>query len=153
LHESVPSFFSVFYRKMGIDNKWISQININIIKNWKKGKPVKKSNNFWQLFQVQCPKLHHLPDMVFNATFNNISVILWRSVLLVEETGVPLFLLLIYLYMFYPPNHLKPVNISLIICIKYKRACIKYLNWIIDSGNLRFQSIIMKAKLDLPWVN
>ena len=27
--------------------------------------------------------------MVINATFNNISVILWRSVLLVEETGVP----------------------------------------------------------------
>jgi hypothetical protein len=27
--------------------------------------------------------------MVFNATFNNISVILWPSVLLVEETGVP----------------------------------------------------------------
>jgi len=28
--------------------------------------------------------------MVFNPTFNNISVnILWRSVLLVEETGVP----------------------------------------------------------------
>jgi len=27
--------------------------------------------------------------MVFNATFNNISDILWRSVLLVEETGVP----------------------------------------------------------------
>jgi hypothetical protein len=27
--------------------------------------------------------------MVFNATFNNISVILWGSVLLVEETGVP----------------------------------------------------------------
>jgi hypothetical protein len=26
--------------------------------------------------------------MVFNATFNNISVILWRSVFLVEETGV-----------------------------------------------------------------
>jgi hypothetical protein len=27
--------------------------------------------------------------MVFNATFNNISVISLRSVLLVEETGVP----------------------------------------------------------------
>jgi hypothetical protein len=27
--------------------------------------------------------------MVFNATFNNISVILWLSALLVEETGVP----------------------------------------------------------------
>jgi predicted component of type VI protein secretion system len=28
--------------------------------------------------------------MGFNATFNNISAILWRSVLLVEETGVPI---------------------------------------------------------------
>jgi hypothetical protein len=27
--------------------------------------------------------------MVFTATFNNISVISWRSVLLVEEIGVP----------------------------------------------------------------
>jgi hypothetical protein len=27
--------------------------------------------------------------MVFNATFNNISVISWQSVLLVKETGVP----------------------------------------------------------------
>ena len=27
--------------------------------------------------------------MVFNATFNNISVISWWSVLLVEENGVP----------------------------------------------------------------
>jgi hypothetical protein len=27
--------------------------------------------------------------MVFNATFNNISVISWQSVLMVEETGVP----------------------------------------------------------------
>ena len=26
--------------------------------------------------------------MLFNATFNNISAILWRSVLLVEKTGV-----------------------------------------------------------------
>jgi hypothetical protein len=27
--------------------------------------------------------------MMFHATFNNISVILWRSVSLVEETGIP----------------------------------------------------------------
>jgi hypothetical protein len=27
--------------------------------------------------------------MVFNATFNNISVILWRTILLLEETRVP----------------------------------------------------------------
>jgi hypothetical protein len=28
--------------------------------------------------------------VVFNATFNNISDILWQSVLLVEEAGVPI---------------------------------------------------------------
>jgi len=28
-------------------------------------------------------------DWVINATFNNFSVILWLSVLLVDETGVP----------------------------------------------------------------
>jgi hypothetical protein len=28
-------------------------------------------------------------DMVFNATFNNISVISWLLILFVEETGVP----------------------------------------------------------------
>jgi hypothetical protein len=28
-------------------------------------------------------------DMVFNTTLNNISVISWRSVLLVDETGLP----------------------------------------------------------------
>ena len=27
--------------------------------------------------------------MVFNATFDNISVILWQSILMVEENGVP----------------------------------------------------------------
>jgi len=27
--------------------------------------------------------------MAFNATFNNISVISWRTVILMEETGVP----------------------------------------------------------------
>ena len=33
------------------------------------------------------PVLRHVDFVGFNATFNNISVILWRSVLLVEETG------------------------------------------------------------------
>ena len=31
----------------------------------------------------------YIKVMVFNATFNNGSVISWRSVLLVEETGIP----------------------------------------------------------------
>ena len=34
-------------------------------------------------------KVHHDKDMIFNDTFNNISVISWWSVLLVEQTGVP----------------------------------------------------------------
>ena len=32
---------------------------------------------------------HRVRVMVFNTTFNNISVISWQTVLLVEETGVP----------------------------------------------------------------
>ena len=39
-----------------------------------------------------CVALHRLwlgLFMVFSATLNNISVVSWRSVLLVEETGVP----------------------------------------------------------------
>jgi hypothetical protein len=39
------------------------------------------------LFYLICVWLVDL--MVFNPTFNNISVISWRSVLLVEETGGP----------------------------------------------------------------
>ena len=34
-------------------------------------------------------ELYVLRVMGFNATFSNISVISWRSTLLVEETGVP----------------------------------------------------------------
>jgi len=38
---------------------------------------------------VRPTKINVRRVMVFNDTFNNISVISWRSVLLVEETGVP----------------------------------------------------------------
>jgi hypothetical protein len=53
----------------------------------------------------QCPSIHYTRDcllqlkyyhviywvrvMVFNATANNISVILWQLVFMVEESGVP----------------------------------------------------------------
>ena len=40
-------------------------------------------------FHKEIPLLCRVRVMVFNATFNNISAILWRSVLLVEEAGVP----------------------------------------------------------------
>jgi hypothetical protein len=38
---------------------------------------------------VECNNSWLVGFMVFNATFNNISVISWRSVLLVGETGGP----------------------------------------------------------------
>ena len=37
----------------------------------------------------QTTKSEEVRVIVFNTTFNNISVISWRSVLLVEETGGP----------------------------------------------------------------
>jgi hypothetical protein len=45
-------------------------------------------NNLW--FNSLVLRTHEVMDrvMAFNATFNNASVISWRSVLLVEETGV-----------------------------------------------------------------
>jgi hypothetical protein len=45
-----------------------------------------------ETYTTQDPPLVHLIYLfvcVFNATFNNISVISWPSVLLVEETGEP----------------------------------------------------------------
>jgi hypothetical protein len=49
------------------------------------------TNNFPQnaCIYLLTSKLFVCCLMVFNATFNNISVISWRSVLLVEETGGP----------------------------------------------------------------
>ena len=41
------------------------------------------------IFTTVCYKIWFGWFMVFNATFNNISAILWQSVLLVEETEVP----------------------------------------------------------------
>jgi hypothetical protein len=38
---------------------------------------------------VLCALTSHLSEMMLNATFNNISAIPWRSVLFVEEIGVP----------------------------------------------------------------
>jgi hypothetical protein len=34
-------------------------------------------------------KIAGVRALMFNATFNNISVISWQSVLLVKETGIP----------------------------------------------------------------
>jgi len=42
-----------------------------------------------EVMKVEQTKGLEVRVMVFNATFNNISFISWRSVLLLEETGVP----------------------------------------------------------------
>ena len=49
---------------------------------------------FWSIYEYEfwsqkCYGHERTRVLVFNTTFNNISVISWRSVLLVEETGVP----------------------------------------------------------------
>jgi hypothetical protein len=43
----------------------------------------------WVLGTITSTQLINGEGMVFAATFNNISNISWRSVLLVEETGIP----------------------------------------------------------------
>jgi hypothetical protein len=52
----------------------------------------KKNNNLQNITQKTNDRVTQekgVRVMMFNATFNNISVISWRLVLLVEETGVP----------------------------------------------------------------
>jgi hypothetical protein len=46
-------------------------------------------SNLANLYAMASLKGKGVMVLVFNATFNNNSVILWRSVLLVEETVVP----------------------------------------------------------------
>jgi hypothetical protein len=49
----------------------------------------KDKKNVINLLWYQQLKVLKITVMVFNATFNNSSILLWRSDLLVEETGVP----------------------------------------------------------------
>ena len=42
-----------------------------------------------QVLPISILNVHRVRVMVFNAIFNNSSVISWRSTLLVKETGVP----------------------------------------------------------------
>ena len=52
----------------------------NLLQRW---------NKLYETITVRCLFSVRVRVMVLNATFNNISVILWRSVLWVEENGVP----------------------------------------------------------------
>ena len=53
-----------------------------------RNKLVFKSDFYFLPFNLKITRVK-VRVMVFNATFNNISIISWRSVLLVKETGVP----------------------------------------------------------------
>jgi hypothetical protein len=78
------SIIKVFLLCLFSPNFWTRGFNRNrqnkILELW-----IKKS-----LITIVCIDFYYfrIRIMVFNATFNNISVIWWRSALLVEETGV-----------------------------------------------------------------
>jgi hypothetical protein len=88
--------------------------------------------------------------MVFNATFNNISVISWRSVLLVEETGVPgdiNFYFSLVLYWISDQTHgqytsicivKEPYEVIDILCLQLSWKC---LFWSLMVFNATFNNI------------
>jgi hypothetical protein len=59
--------------------------------------------------------------MVFSATFNNISVISWQSVLLVEETGIPGENHYLYIYIYL--KSLNNLHKNLYINFRTLRPC------------------------------
>ena len=93
-NEIWPKTTNTTYHKKDILINCKSLIFYNIIFIlFKEGDTTKYSTFFyWYFCQISFYKNNKVWGvwvMVFNATFNNISATLWRSVLLVEETGVP----------------------------------------------------------------
>ena len=65
--------------------KWVfSKYMASVVNLWDKTNVLNFSFSFWHVCEKPLVRF-----MVFNATFNNISVISWQSVLLVEETREP----------------------------------------------------------------
>jgi hypothetical protein len=101
--------------------------------------------------------------MVFNSTFNNISVISWLSVLLVEETGVPwenhrpvashfvcgLFFLLYYLLW----SELRYKNSLMLSLSDYKKPLNIISDWITCSWEIRKPSNILPVAYQLCLVS
>jgi hypothetical protein len=87
-------------RKSSLKNVLNSQVNLFFQISWLKHFLKIETESGWLSFLLSCGWLSSVLNkrwslvkgggwvMVLNATFNNISVILWRSVLLVQETGV-----------------------------------------------------------------
>jgi hypothetical protein len=79
------SVWAVLYILIFVNN---SQQGRNWERNWKSTLSYEPTFQQWSLYSWSSGIGWGL-GQVFNATFNNISVILWQSVLLVEETWVP----------------------------------------------------------------
>jgi len=80
--------------------------------------------------------------MVLHATFNNISVISWKSVLLVEETGVsgenhePAVMCTRSIEMFFTmphPHHCNPIHVH--ICDNLSNIFLSYIEMVIGFSN------------------
>ena len=84
------NFEDIYPTKVGLSNNetfadwgtWLGFKDRNLTVEPKRFKTLQVSPAFQEKFLFVCL-------VVFNTTFNNISVISWRSVLLVEETGGP----------------------------------------------------------------
>jgi hypothetical protein len=75
--------------------------------------------------------------MVFNATFNNISVILWQSILLVEETGKTTDLSQVtdklYHILLYRVAEFTKLHMGLVVLVKIMSVLI---NFLLQNANL-----------------
>ena len=84
----------VIYKIQNMPAREISNLQLTrprVKKGMDRNPCLTKMSNWLHVKLLDVPWLSRfgLLFMVFNATFNNISVISWRSVLLVGETGVP----------------------------------------------------------------
>ena len=73
--------FNVLYYRA---SQWVKQIASNL-----NGHIIWRIGRTFLVNSMDCIQMKTDWSMMLNATFNNISVISWRSVLLMEETGVP----------------------------------------------------------------
>ena len=85
----VPNMYELWNESLNIDVN--NSINIKKTNNHLSSSPTehKKDHDIWRCKSMSWLVCLFVCLMVFNATFNKISVISWLSVLLVDETGGP----------------------------------------------------------------
>jgi hypothetical protein len=100
-----------------------------------------------------------MQSMMFNATFNNISVISWRSVVLVEETGVPrknnrksLTCLISYCCIEYTSS-LAGFKLTTLALIKFYSNCLLLQWWLIKIIADKFFFVFVWASFNMQHAN